>query len=114
MCGKQSDREWFVDLGIHLDLHFNPLYEGAVYLCDVCWRGMKHEVEDSVNNYLEGKASGPNTIPSGELTETDRDPEQLVGESEPDNSEPVDGDNTIAADDSSSSESVEAFRGFFG
>lgn len=42
-CGLgagENDRKYFVDLGIDLHYHFNPLHDGNIYFCDQCLRGL--------------------------------------------------------------------------
>jgi len=33
----QDQRKWFVDLQIQIDLHFNPVMNGVIYLCNLCF-----------------------------------------------------------------------------
>jgi hypothetical protein len=42
--GSSKDRKWFVDLQLAIDNYFNPVNDGAVYLCNQCWDGLNREV----------------------------------------------------------------------
>lgn len=43
-CGMQDSRLWFVDLGLDLDMYFNPLLNGTIYLCNACWDSIVRDV----------------------------------------------------------------------
>jgi hypothetical protein len=43
-CGKQDDRDYFVDLGFDISVLYQPLWEGCIYLCNLC-------MENIVNSY---------------------------------------------------------------
>jgi hypothetical protein len=43
-CGKQDDRDYFVDLGFDISVLYQPLWEGCIYLCNLC-------MENLVNSY---------------------------------------------------------------
>jgi hypothetical protein len=42
--GSSKSRKWFVDLQLAIDNYFNPVNDGAVYMCNECWDGLVREV----------------------------------------------------------------------
>jgi len=42
--GTRKDRKWFVDLQLAIDNYFNPVNDGAIYLCNECWDGLVRSV----------------------------------------------------------------------
>lgn len=45
VCGVGGPpREWFVDIGIDLDNHFNPVIDGTVFFCNECWNSVQVNV----------------------------------------------------------------------
>lgn len=48
VCGTQES-EYFVDPELQLDLHFNPLYSGAVIFCKGCW----HNTVETANRLIQ-------------------------------------------------------------
>ena len=52
--GDEETREWYVDLQLNLDNHFNPVLNGAVYCCNLCWESLAQEVVRQVQSLIYG------------------------------------------------------------
>jgi hypothetical protein len=77
-CGVgQAPRKWFVDLGITLDYYFNPVNDGAIYLCDECWENLRVQVERQITSYNFNNAEwdSPERLPA---TYSWKDKEQVA------------------------------------
>jgi len=59
-CGMQDGRKWFVDLQLNLDHYFNPVLNGAAYLCNECFESMIRDTMRQVQSFL-----GVDTFPVG-------------------------------------------------
>lgn len=45
VCGVGGrNRKWFADLNLAIDNYFNPVNDGAIYVCNECWDGMVRAV----------------------------------------------------------------------
>jgi hypothetical protein len=131
MCGAGNGRAWYADLGIPLDNYFNPVNNGAVYICNECWDGMALEVAKQSQVLVLGHQPW-----EGRVEPTYDDDEELetltikegndrsdVPDSSTAGDDPVDAganqapesdDDDSEPDDSDpESESVREFRGFF-
>jgi len=107
-CGTCRS-ELFVDLGINLEVHFNPViynglgFDGAVILCAACWDNLQRVGNQQVAAFKE--AHGPNIELDRSVAEDSGTPEQH--DSEPASSDPE-------PDPTGLDEDVEEFATFFG
>ena len=128
LCGAGSGRKWFADLGLPIENYFNPVNNGACYVCDECWDGLSVTIAQKVQVLLVGtepwqgrveptyddttdieetNGSGPG-IPDPSATGTD--PVDAADDQDADRSD----DEPESDDSDPESESVREFRGFFG
>lgn len=72
ICGVGDDRrEWYVDLQLAIDNHFNPLYNGAIYFCNECWDATVRDVSRAVQAFTPAKQVNPHSYEnSDELLES--------------------------------------------
>jgi len=97
--GRCPMRTFFIDLGFDIDNKYKAIYDGAVYLCDVCARDYLEHLTKKIaegearygpeQQYVDGRYSDGH-VPgqaSRESTEDDREPESDAGDSsqQPDN-----------------------------
>ena len=54
ICGMGSYRKWFVDLQLPIDNYFNPVMDGACYLCNECWDSIAVETAKQAQILLLG------------------------------------------------------------
>jgi hypothetical protein len=130
VCGVGGTvRKWYVDLNLAIDNYFNPVNDGAVYLCNECWDEAVRAVGNQAQVFMLGQEPWQAPV---EITYTDED-ELLLGEQDygtglPSES-PGDIDNSTTGDDQPTetidsesdtddnddkSEPVQQFREFFG
>lgn len=120
VCGT-CNSDYFVDTGILLELHFNPViyngpgFEGAIYLCREHWESLVREgckkvaqfEEVELNKEINGSTiSNPGTVEVGRSTVEDN------RQVESNDHEPTDGDSE--SDSTGLDASIEEFSGFFG
>jgi len=104
-CGVQSNRRWYVDIGVELDYHFNPMNEGNILFCNECWNALVKSVNRGVKTFVESNkgtlkvntpekendgTTGSNPTPIGDDSEPERNDqvsEPSVSESKSDDSE---------------------------
>ena len=52
-CGVgEPPRKWFIDIGLSLDYHFNPVNDGTIFFCDECWNNVRVQTERCINNWV--------------------------------------------------------------
>ena len=137
-------RDWYVDLGLALDNHFNPLYDGAIYYCNLCWDDLVRRVGIEVQKFnpvgIEDTQTYDNTEPLMETLEIkqetyndglprfagtpeglpDSDAAGTPDDSAVDDQSAESSDSQLEFGDSGTSESSDdepelaSFRGFFG
>jgi len=59
-CGKQDERDYFVDLGFDISDMYHAVWEGCVYLCNFCMENVVKSYKDQVTIFygtqkLEGQ-----------------------------------------------------------
>jgi len=55
VCGLGSGRKWFVDLQLAIDNYFNPVNDGAIYLCNECWDSILRAVGQQAQVLMLGQ-----------------------------------------------------------
>jgi len=118
VCGLgDKPRKWFVDLEFQLDTHFNPVLNGAVYLCNECWVNLVETVGREIErSKLDDNGTGTD---EGRLhiqpnAESYSDPTINSNTTERSNSTPSPSDSVSESDVAIEDKSLSAFRGFFG
>ena len=87
-CGSGTKRDYFVDLGLDLDhTNFQPLWDGAIYLCSVCMENLIVDYRRALNHYEENKnGSGttgtvePDQSDSGNVDGSSNESDETSGE----------------------------------
>jgi hypothetical protein len=51
VCGKQDDRDYFVDLGFDISDLYQPVWEGCVYLCNMCMENVVNSYQAQLTKY---------------------------------------------------------------
>lgn len=85
ICGVGDDRRaWYVDLQLAIDNHFNPLYNGAIYFCDVCWddtvKSVSREVQKFTPAQQVNSQSYENPLPLVETISLEQDNGRINGD----------------------------------
>lgn len=124
-CGMQSERDWFVDFQMNLDNYLNPVINGSIILCNMCFDSAVRETYDLVQKQF-GSYTGvePTYENKGELltetilgtrTEPDRVPNSDAStiDSATTDDNQSDGNVDSTDDDDEESAGLRTFRGFF-
>jgi len=54
VCGVgTTQRKWYVDLELPLDNYFNPVNDGAAYLCNECWDSLVRSVGSKAHTIMK-------------------------------------------------------------
>jgi hypothetical protein len=108
-CGVQNNRRWYVEIGVDLDFHFNPMNEGNIIFCNECWNSLVKSVNKYVKAFVLANKGTLGTTVEDEDGPTRSDP--VVVRSEPDATD----SNRDVEPDSSENEStnVVQFASFF-
>lgn len=116
VCGS-SVSDYFVDLGVSLELHFNsviyngPGFEGALLFCKEHWENLVRVGSKRVAQFLESE-NHESTRSDRPVIETDRATGEDDRPSELDDQQPTGGNPE--SDSDGSDEAVEEFAFFFG
>ncbi|MBA2350108.1 MAG: hypothetical protein H0V81_17675 [Solirubrobacterales bacterium] len=122
--GTGSDRKWWVDLQFQLDNHFNPVQDGAIYLCNECYDSLIQDVGnmlETMNLTPVGEKPTYNLVAELKTEESygsgifNQDATGVDYRPTEDDSEPERDDNKVEPSvPDATSGSLTDFRGFFG
>ncbi len=59
-CGVNNNRNFFVDLGLDIGVHFNAGLEGVIYICSTCLPGTINDLI-AIDEAFQGEASVEST-----------------------------------------------------
>lgn len=105
-CGSPSGRDYFVDIGCDMDhTNFQPLWDGAIYFCNVCMEAIISDYHRALARFMEDKNSGigiatdsrEDDVDAGNSGNVDDVPESPDGTSEEPNGSVPQSEPPIAA-----------------
>jgi len=110
---------FFIDFGINLELHFNPViyggpgYEGALILCRDCWENLRRVGSQRVAQFIEAKYVNENINGSTIGSSPEANPAAADDDRAPELDDPEPTSSDSESDSNGSDETVANFAGFF-